>query len=327
MGKRIFVTRQIPQQAIDKLIQAGLDVEVYPEDQVIPRETLLEKVKHRDGILCILTETIDSVVMQHAEEVKIFANYAVGYNNIDVPEATRRGICVTNTPGVLTDATADLTWALILTTARRLVDSDNFLRAGKFKGWGPLFYLGQDVTEKTLGIIGMGRIGQAVAERAAAFRMKILYSNICRVEGIESRYPFSIQYVELKELLQKSSIVTVHVPLSKETTHLIGAEELKLMQSHAILINTARGPIVDEDALATALKNRTIWAAGLDVFEKEPKVHPDLLQLDNAVLIPHLGSATIDTRAKMGMIAAENLTAFFEGKQPPNLVNPEVWKS
>lgn len=325
MSSRIYVTRNIPKPAIDTLLQAGMDVEVYPEDQVIPRDVLLEKVKNRDGILCILTETIDAEVFQAASEAKIFANYAVGYNNVDVVEATNRGIAITNTPGVLTDATADLTWALIFAAARRIVDSDRYLRAGKFEGWGPLFYLGQDVTERTLGIIGLGRIGRAVAERAAAFRMNILYTNNKQVDEFEESYPYQVKKVELNELLQQSDFVSIHVPLNAETTHLIGAEELAMMQPHAILINTARGPIVDEEALATALKHNTIWSAGLDVFEKEPKVHPSLIDLPNAVLVPHLGSATNETRTKMGLIAAENLIAFFEGKRPPNLVNPEVW--
>lgn len=326
MSSRIFVTRQIPQAAIDKLIHGGMDVEVYPEDKVIPREVLLERVQNRDGILCILTETIDADVLQAASDAKIFANYAVGYNNIDVHEATKRGIAITNTPGVLTDATADLTWALILSTARRIVDSDQYLRAGKFTGWSPLFYLGQDITERTLGIIGLGRIGQAVADRAAAFRMKILYTANSQNSEFENNYPYEIKKVEINDLLKQSDIVSVHVPLKSETTHLISHKELDLMQPHAILINTARGPIVDESALATALKSKTIWAAGLDVFENEPDVHPDLIGLQNAVLVPHLGSATNETREKMGMIAADNLIAFFEGKQPPNLVNPEVWK-
>ena len=325
MNPSIYVTRQIPQVAIDRLHEAGMNVEVYPNDRVIPRETLLEKVKDRDGVLCILTESIDAEVLEQANQAKIFSNYAVGFNNIDVDEATQRGIAVTNTPGVLTDATADLTWSLILAVARRVVDSDQYLRAGKFEGWGPLFYLGQEVTGQTLGIIGMGRIGKAVAQRAAAFRMKILYTSNQQQADIEEEYPCEIQKVDLKELLKRSDFVSVHVPLKEETIHLIGQDELKIMQKHAILINTARGPIVDENALALALKEEWIWGAGLDVFEEEPKVHPDLISLNNAVLIPHLGSATIETRAKMGMIAAENLIAFFNGQKPPYLVNPEVW--
>ncbi len=327
MSARIYVTRQIPQTAIDLLIEAGIDVEVYPKDQVIPREELLKRVKDRDGILCILTETIDAEVFNQANRAKIFANYAVGFNNIDVHEATKRGIAITNTPGVLTDATADLAWSLILSTARRIVDSDKFLRAGKFEGWGPLFFLGQDVTERTLGVIGMGRIGRAVTERAAAFRMKILYTNRDQAQDVEEKYPYEIEQVELENLLTHSDFVTIHLPLTNQTQHFIGENQLKMMQNHAVLVNTSRGPIVDENALVTALKEGWIWGAGLDVYEHEPEVHPELMKMNNAVLVPHLGSATFETRAKMGMIAAENLIAYFEGKKPPNLVNQDIWNS
>lgn len=326
MGKRIFITRLIPQPAIDQLIEAGFEVEVYSEDRVIPRDVLLEKVKDRDGILCILTDTIDSEIFDRANRAKIFANYAVGYNNIDVDAATRHGIAITNTPGVLTDATADLTWALIFATARRVVETDSYLRAGKFTGWGPLLLLGNDITGKTLGIVGLGRIGKAVAERAAAFKMNILYVSTDRDKEFEGIYPYNIRKVELESLLRESDFVSIHVPLTPETRHLIGEGELRLMQPHAILINTARGPVVDEAALAKALREKWIWSAGLDVYEEEPKVHPGLLDLPNTVLLPHIGSATIETRTKMGLIAAENLIAFFNGKQPPNLVNPSVWK-
>ena len=327
MPAPIYVTRQIPQPALDRLAQAGLRFDLYPEDQVIPRDRLLREVENREGILCILTDTIDKDVFEHANRARIFANYAVGYNNIDVAEASRRGIAITNTPGVLTDATADLTWSLILSTARRIVESDVFLRAGKFTGWGPLFFLGQDITEKTLGIVGLGRIGKAVAERAAAFRMNILYTSEERETAFEQHYPYSIEFTDLPGVLGRSDIVTIHVPLMPETTHLISEKELHLMQPHAILINTARGPIVDEAALAKALEQKWIWGAGLDVFEDEPKVYPGLLPLPNAVIIPHLGSATFQTRNRMGLIAVENLIAFFQGQKPPNLVNDEVWKS
>lgn len=327
MPPRVYVTREIPKPALDRLGEAGFDFDVYPEDQVIPRDVLLREVENRDGILCILTDTIDAEVFERANRAKIFANYAVGYNNIDVEEATRRGVAITNTPGVLTDATADLTWALILATARRISESDKFLREGKFMGWGPLFCLGQDITERTLGIVGLGRIGKAVAERAAAFRMKILYTSRSTETEFENSYPHAIERVEMPELLKRSDVVSIHVPLMEETKHLIGEAELRAMQPHSILVNTARGPIVDEAALAKALRERWIWGAGLDVFEEEPKVHPDLIHLENTVLIPHLGSATHETRTKMGLIAVENLIRFFQGQKPPNLVNPDVWKS
>lgn len=325
MTARVFVTRQIPQPALDRLTKAGIDFEVYPEDQVIPRDVLLESVKGRDGILCILTDTIDAEVFDCADQAKIFANYAVGYNNVDVEEATKRGIAITNTPGVLTDATADLAWTLILGAARRTAETDAYLREGKYLGWGPMLWLGQDITERTLGVIGMGRIGQAVAERAAAFRMKILYTDTVDHKDFESKYPFECRRVDMDELLKTSDIVSVHVPLMKSTHHLIGEAELKKMQPHSILINSARGPIVDEAALVKALKEKWIWSAGLDVYEEEPKVHPELVKLPNSLLLPHLGSATIETRTRMGEIAVDNLIAFFEGKKPPTLVNESVW--
>lgn len=325
MPPRIYITRQLPDPVFKRLDEVGYDYEVYPEDQVIPREVLLREVEGRDGILCILTDTIDAEVFEHASQAKIFANYAVGYNNIDVPEATKRGIAITNTPGVLTETTADLAWALILSTARRVVEADNYLRTGEWSGWGPMQLLGQEVTGATLGIVGMGRIGLAVAKRAAAFDMKVLYYNRNRSAEADQIEP-KPEYVELDELLKRSDFVSVHAPLMQETTHLISERELKLMQPHAILINTARGPIVDEAALAKALKERWIWGAGIDVYEEEPKVHPELINLPNAVLLPHLGSATHGTRTRMGLKAVENLIAFFEGKRPPNLVNDGIWK-
>jgi lactate dehydrogenase-like 2-hydroxyacid dehydrogenase len=325
MTAPVFVTRQIPQAALDRFTKAGIDFEVYPEDQVIPRDVLLESVKGRDAILCILTDTIDAEVFDCADKAKIFANYAVGYNNVDVDEATKRGIAITNTPGVLTDATADLTWTLILGAARRTAETDVYLREGKYLGWGPMLWLGQDVTERTLGIIGMGRIGQAVAQRAAAFRMKILYTDAADNKEFEASYPFEARRVEMDELLQTSDIVSIHVPLMDSTHHLIGEAELKKMQSHSILINSARGPIVDEAALVKALKENWIWSAGLDVYEEEPKVHPELVTLPNSLLLPHLGSATIETRTRMGEIAVDNIIACFEGKKPPTIVNETVW--
>lgn len=325
MTPKIYVTRRIPQPALDRLEQAGLHFDVYPEDRVIPRDVLLEKVAHCDGILCILTDTIDKKVFERAQQAKIFANYAVGYNNIDIDEATRRGIAITNTPGVLTDATTDLAWTLLFATARRVAESDTFLRAGRFEGWGPMMLLGQDITGATLGVVGLGRIGKAFVERAAAFKMKILYTSQQRDEAFESSYPGDIQYTDLPAVLKRSDFVSLHVPLTQETRHLIGEAELRMMQPHAILINTARGPIVDETALVRALKEKWIWGAGLDVYEEEPKIHPELIHLPNTVLLPHLGSATTKTRTRMGIMAVDNLIAFFAGTRPPNLVNEEVW--
>ncbi|MBI1388382.1 MAG: D-glycerate dehydrogenase [bacterium] len=326
MTANVFVTRMIPQPALDRLKAAGIQFDVYSEDQVIPRDVLLKEVKGRDGVLCILTETIDAEVFDAADKAKIFANYAVGFNNVDVAEATRRGVCITNTPGVLTDATADLAWTLLMSSARRVAECDGYLRAGKYTGWGPMLWLGQDVSERTLGVIGMGRIGRAFAERAAAFRMKVLYTDAQPNKDFEAAYPYEVRFVEMDELLRKSDFVSVHVPLLDSTHHLISERELKMMQPHAILINSARGPIVDEAALVKALKEGWIWSAGLDVYEEEPAVHPELVTLPNCVLLPHLGSATIETRTRMGYIAVDNLIAFFKGEKPPTLVNPDVWK-
>jgi len=322
----VYICRGLPQPVYDRLSEAGIEYDVYPKDEMIPKETLLKEVKGKDALLPILTDSIDKEVMQAGDSLKIIANYAVGYNNVDVEEATKRGIAVTNTPGVLTDASADMAWALIFSTARRVVESDQYLRAGKFDGWGPMHFLGQEITGATLGIVGAGRIGQAVAKRAQAFGMKILYTSRKAKPDFESSITPKPEYVELDELLKRSDIVSVNVALTPDTTHLIGERELGLMQPHAILINTARGAVLDENALVEALKAKKIWGAGLDVFEEEPKVHPELPRMDNVVLCPHIASATIQTRTKMGLIAAENIITFFEGQQPPNIVNPEAWK-
>ena len=326
MTLRIYITRRLPQPAHDRLREAGFQTEVYPEDRPAPHEVLLQAARVADGMICTLADRIDREVLEQAERLKIIANYAVGFNNIDMPEADRRGIAVTNTPGVLTEASADLTWALLMAAARRIVESDSFLRAGKFQGWGPLHFLGQDLTRRTLGIVGLGRIGKAVAWRATGFQMRVRYFSRHRDDDFEIGYPQEAKWVPLDSLLQTSDFVSLHVPYKPETHHLIGERELRLMQPHAILINTSRGAVVDEAALVKALKEQWIWGAGLDVYEEEPKVHPGLIGLPNAVLCPHIASATIETRTRMGLMAADNLIAFFAGKLPPNLVNQEVWK-
>lgn len=324
MAKRVYVTRRIPQVGLDVLTQAGFEVEVSPHDRVLTREELLLAVQGRDALLPLLTDGIDASVLDAATGVQIIANYAVGYNNIDISEATRRGIAVTNTPGVLTDATADIAWALLMSAARRIVESDRFTRDRKFECWAPMLFLGADIAGRTLGIVGAGRIGTAVAERAKGFRMKILYCNHHSNPEFEAK--FHAEFRSLDDLLKESDFVSLHCPLTPETRHLIGARELSLMQPHAILINTARGPVVDEAALVTALKEKRIAAAGMDVYEEEPVIHPGLFELENAVLLPHIGSATIETRGKMATIAAQNIVAYFNGQKPPTLVNPEVWK-
>ncbi|MCX7716173.1 MAG: D-glycerate dehydrogenase, partial [Endomicrobia bacterium] len=264
--------------------------------------------------------------MDKAKNLKIIANYAVGFNNIDVKEATSRKIPVTNTPGVLTETTADLAFALLMSVARRIVESDRFLREGKFKGWAPMLFLGNDIYGKTIGIIGFGRIGQAVAKRALGFDMKVLYYDTNRVKPeIEKKY--SAIYKSLSELLKESDFISIHVPLTQETYHLISDKEFDLMKPTSYLINTSRGPVVDEKALVRALKNKKIAGAALDVFENEPEVEAELIDMPNTVLVPHIGSATIETRTKMALMAAENIIAVLvENKIPPNIVNPEIYK-
>ncbi len=320
---KVLITRKIPEEGI-KIIVEHCVTEVSELDGVLPREVLLEKVKGKDGILCLLTDTIDREVMEAAgPNLKVIANYAVGFDNIDVEEATRRGIMVTNTPGVLTETTADLTWALMMSIARRIVEGDKFVRAGKFRGWEPMLLLGTDVYGSTLGIIGFGRIGQAMARRASGFNMKVIYFDMQRAPSqIENELKASFR--TLPELLREADFVTIHVPLTSETHHLIGEQELKMMKKEAYLINSARGPIVDEKALAQALKENWIRGAALDVFEREPEVEPELLELDNVVLTPHLGSASYATRTKMAIMAANNLVRALKGEVPPNLVNRET---
>lgn len=323
MGFNVYVTRRIPDESIRLLQDACETVAVNPHDRALTRGEFLESVRGRDGLLCLLTETIDDEALDAAKGIRGVSNYAVGYNNIHVDACTRRGIPVSNTPGVLTDTTADLAWALIFAVARRVVEGHLMVSEGRFTGWGPLMMLGSEITGKTLGIVGGGRIGTATAARAAGFQMNVLYTSRNRNADIES---IGAQYRQLDDLLRESDYVSIHVPLNRETTHLIGARELALMKPGAFLINTARGPIVDEKALVAALNERRIAGAGLDVFEREPELEPGLAELDNVVLLPHVGSATVETRIKMGNTAAVNLIAMLKGEAPPNCVNPE-WKN
>lgn len=321
MAKRwnVYVTRMLPQPAIERLRQ-HCEVEINPEDRALSREELLAKVRGRDAVLCLLTDVIDDTVLAAAgPQCKLFANYAVGFNNIDVKAATRRGIMVSNTPDVLTDATADLAWALLFAVARRVVESDRFLRDGRFQGWGPLLLLGQDISGRTLGVIGAGRIGSAFAKRAQGFAMKVLYHNSRRNRAFEAET--GAVYADKETLLREADFVSLHVPLLPSTRHFISTAEFKLMKKTAVLINTSRGPVVDEKALLQALTSGEIWGAGLDVFENEPAVEPGLAACDNVVLLPHIASATIDARTNMGMIAAENILAAMRGERPPTLVN------
>jgi len=318
---KVYITRQIPEPGLE-LLRKNFEVEVNPEDRVLTREELLEKVRGRDAILCLLTDKIDAQVMDSATGARIFANYAVGYDNIDVLEATKKGILITNTSGVLTETTADLAWALLMATARRVVEADRFTRAGKFKGWGPMLLLGVDVWGKTLGLVGAGRIGSAMARRSVGFKMNLLYHDPYSNRELEEE--LGVKKADLDTLLKESDFISIHVPLTQETHHLIGEREFSLMKHSAHLINTSRGPVVDEEALVQALQYRRIAGAGLDVYEHEPQLTPGLTELDNVVVVPHIASASTETRTKMATIAAQSITDFFEGLRPAHCVNPEV---
>jgi glyoxylate reductase len=309
MKPSLFVTRKLPEPAMEHL-QEVFDVTVNPDDRVLSKQEVIDGVKGKDALLSLLTDSIDREVIESNTGLRVISNYAVGFNNIDTDAAQEYDIPVCITPGVLTDTTADLTFTLILSVARRVPEGDRLTRAGEFHGWGPLMMLGNDVYGKTLGIVGMGRIGQAVAKRAAGFDMKILYT----ARSAKPDAPGT--HVELDELLSQSDFVSIHVPMSSKTRHLIGEKQLQQMKSTAYLINTARGPIVDENALVHALQNGIIAGAGLDVFEEEPALAPGLAELDNTVLLPHIGSATVETRTRMAMMAAENAIAVIRGEVP-----------
>ncbi|MCD6508898.1 MAG: D-glycerate dehydrogenase [Thermoprotei archaeon] len=321
---KVYVTRILPSEKAMNMLREYCDVDLNEKPEPPSREELIEHVKGKDGLLCLLTDKIDKEVMDVAPNLKVISTYSVGFDHIDIEEATKRGIYVTHTPGVLTEAVADLTWGLILAVARRVVESDKLIRQGSWKGaWSPTFMLGREVYGKTLGIIGMGRIGTAVARRAKGFNMRIIYFDKARRENVEKE--LGAEYKPMEEVLKEADIISLHVPLTKETHHLIGERELKMMKKTAILINTARGAVVDTDALVRALKEGWIAGAGLDVFEQEPlpEGHP-LTKLDNVVLTPHIGSAAVETRARMAEMAVENLIAVLKGEEPKALANPDV---
>lgn len=321
-GPAALVTRPLAGDAMEYL-RARAAVEVPEEDRPMPREDLLRRVAGKRGLLATLTDRVDEELLEAAgPDLVVVANLAVGYDNVDVAACTRRGVVVTNTPDVLTDATADLTWGLILAASRRIAEGDRLIRGGRGWRWSPSFMLGREVTGKTLGIVGFGRIGRAVARRAVGFEVRVEYASRSRVS--EGEGDLRAAYRDLPDLLAAADIVSIHVPLSEETRHLIDAEALRRMRPTSVLVNTSRGPVVDEAALADALRRGEIGAAGLDVYEREPEVHPDLLELENVVLLPHLGSATVETRTAMAMLAARNLVAVLEGKNPPTPVNPDA---
>jgi len=320
---KIFVTRKIPEPGLD-LLSEKHEIEIYPHDKIPTKEEIIRGLKGKDGLLCLLTDKIDQEIIYSEPKLKVIANYAVGYNNIDIQAATERGIPVSNTPGILTDTTAEMVWALLFSVTRHIVEGDKFTRSGNFKGWSPMLMLGQDVTNKTLGVIGAGRIGTSFALKSKGFKMKILYVDEKRNQLLEDE--LGAEKIDLKELLSRSDFISLHVPLLLSTHHLIGEKELKLMKKTAVLINTSRGPVVDEKALVKALRERWIFGAGLDVYEHEPSIEKELLKLDNIVLQPHSASATIETRTKMAVMAAENMIAGLKGEIPPNCVNPEAFK-
>ncbi len=319
---KIFVTRTIPKPGLD-LLQRKFTVTVNSDDRVLTKKEIIQGIRESDGLLCLLTDQIDREVIYAEPKLKMIASYAVGYDNIDITAATERGIPVSNTPDVLTDTTAELAWALLFSVTRRIVEGDTFTREGKFKGWAPLLMLGQDVTHKTLGIIGAGRIGTAFALKSKGFDMKVLYTDEQRNEQLEHK--IGAKKVSLLDLLKESDIISIHVPLITSTYHLIGEKELKLMKKTAVILNTARGPIIDETALIKALKKHWIFGAGLDVYEHEPKLPEELKKLNNVILQPHTGSGTVETRTKMALIAAENLIEGLKGNIPPNCINKEVF--
>lgn len=319
---KIFITQRIPEIGIKMLQDKGYEVDVNPEDRILTKEELISVLKSKpyDAVLCLLTNPINAEIFDASPSTKIFANYAVGYNNIDVTEATKRGITVTNTPGALTDAVAEHAVALIMSLTRRIVESDKFLREGRYKGWLPLGFLGLDLKGKTVGIMGGGRIGYRVAEiLRKGFQMNVAYYDIKKTDVFESELQATF-YDNAEELMKVSDIVSVHVPLLDSTKHLINEERLKMMKPTAYLINTSRGPVVDEAALVSALKNNVIAGAGLDVFENEPTLAAGLAELSNVVITPHTASATGPARNGMAVLAAQNIIDMMEGKTPVNKV-------
>ncbi len=321
---KVFVADVIPEVGLRKL-RERFDVSLSKAEEILSKAELIKNISDVDAIVSTVNEVLDKDVIDACKKLKVISNVAVGYNNIDVEYATRKGIMVTNTPGVLTDTTADLAWSLLMAISRRIVEGDSLIRAGKYKKWRPQMLLGTDIHGKTIGIVGFGRIGQQVAKRASGFDMKVLYYDIVPI-SLETEKTYKATRVELDTLLKESDYVTLHTLLTKETHHLINGQKLSLMKSTAYLINASRGPVIDEKALVKALQNKQIAGAALDVYENEPELSPGLAELNNVVLLPHLGSATQETRNKMAEMAADNAIAALSDKIPPNLVNKELNK-
>ena len=305
------------------LARARANVDVHTETTPLTRPALIARLKGRQGLVSLITEIVDDALLAQCPDLRVVSNVAVGYNNVDVAAATRRGVIVTNTPDVLTDTTADFAWALLMAAARQVVGADRYIRSGSWTQWDFGLFLGVDIHGKTLGIVGFGRIGRAMARRARGFDMQVVYQDAVAADADTER-ELRATRVDLATLLRESDFVTLHTPLLPETRHLINASSLQAMKKSAFLINASRGPVVDEGALAQALREGWIAGAALDVFENEPHVHPDLLGLSNIVLAPHIGSASHDTRVKMSVLAVENCLAVLEGTRPPTPVNPEA---
>ena len=318
----ILISRLLPEEAL-ALARSRAAVDVHEADKPLERSGLVARLRGRQGLVCLITDTIDVPLLDACPGLKVVSNVAVGFNNIDVAAATQRGVVVTNTPDVLTETTADFAWTLLMATARRVVEADRYVREGKFTQWEFMLLLGGDIHGKTLGIVGFGRIGRAMARRALGFNMRVLYQDAVAADAATEK-ELRATRVDTATLLRESDFVTLHTPLLPETQHLINAQSLRTMKKTAYLVNASRGPVVDEAALAQALKEGRIAGAGIDVFEREPEVHPALIGLPNVVLAPHIASASSDTRVKMAMLAVDNCLAVLEGRTPPTPVNPEV---
>lgn len=311
--KKVLVTREIPREGIE-LLEKHFEVKVNKEDRPMTKEELYKAAKECDAVLTQLTDKIDGEFLDECSNIKICANYAVGYDNFDVKAANERGVILTNTPDVLSETTAELAWALLMSVSRRIVTADKYLREGNWKQFKPTLLLGQDLYGKTLGILGAGRIGKAFVKKSLGYAMNIIYHNRSRDELFEKKY--GAKWVSMQELYEKSDILSIHVPLTKETHHIVDKQAFKSMKANTILINTARGSVIDQEALINALNNNLIWGAGLDVFEDEPKVPQELVEMDNVVLTPHIGSASMETRTGMGILAAKNIVEVLEGREP-----------
>ena len=320
---RVFATRPLF-PAAQQILNASCDVEYWTQAERISKEELLRRVKEKDGLVCLLTEKVNDELLRAAPKLRIAANVAVGFDNIDLPACTKRNVVATNTPGVLDETTADFAWTLMMAVARRIGEGEALARSGAWKGWDLDQLVGTDVWGKTLGLVGLGRIGRAVARRAAGFQMKVLYTDAIRAP-LDIENEVKAEYRDLNSLLADSDFVSVHVPLTGDTRGLFDGAKLSRMKPTAFLINTSRGPVIDEAALVYALESKKLAGAALDVYEQEPFIHAGLKR-PNVVLAPHIASASLETRTKMAVIAAENVVAFFKGKKPANMLNPEAWK-